>query len=305
MPVGRSIPRLAGLFSAKKPLVFVGSHNVTDSGYARNDEVTVCWGHQSSGVPRDILEASLALIIDWARTSPGLNGLIDEAVRRLTRLSDETAIADFKSTTFIGWRPGEPSLLQQLKQRVSGPARKISVVSPYFDDNLKFLRELASSWTPQEIVVGIQQQSAMLLRPEKAPTVVRFVEFSAPVATARSDDQRQPPFLHGKVLAFETDRGLFVVVGSPNASAPAWFQGDLTNSNAEAAIVLDGELAQTAFKALGLDQLENAPSLSAAALATVAKRAQEIRCAAEANFIPPVPMVSAIATEFGWLLTRS
>jgi hypothetical protein len=84
-------PKIAVLFSPKRPLVAVGSHNVTDSGYARNDEVTVCWGYQSSGVPRDILEASLAFILDWARMSPGLGELIDEVARRLSRVSDETA----------------------------------------------------------------------------------------------------------------------------------------------------------------------------------------------------------------------
>jgi hypothetical protein len=295
-------PKIALLFSPKKPLIAVGSHNVTDSGYARNDEVTVCWGHQSNGVPRDILEASLTFILDWARTSPGLGGLIDEVGRRLSRVSDETAIAPTGSAAFIGWRPGQPSLLHQLKQRVPGPARKISVISPYFDDNLKLLQELAIGWVPQEMVVGIQQQSAMLLRPEKAPSLARFVEFSAPAAVGRSDDRRQPPFLHGKVVALETDGGLFVVVGSPNASAPAWLQGELTVGNAEAAIILDGELAQTAFEALCLDQLADAPSLSSAALATVAGRAQAMRRLAEKDAAPSVPMLSAVATELGWLL---
>ena len=198
-------PKIALLLSPKKPLLAVGSHNVTDSGYARNDEVTVCWGHQSNGVPRDILDASLGFILDWARTSPGLGELIDEVARRLLRVAADTAVAPSVSTTFIGWRPGQPSLLQQLKLRVPGRAHKISVISPYFDDNLKLLQELAINWSPREMIVGIQQQSTNLLRPERAPSVSRFVEFSAPATVEKSDDQRQPPFLHCKVVALETD----------------------------------------------------------------------------------------------------
>jgi hypothetical protein len=295
-------PKIALLFSPKMPLIAIGSHNVTDSGYTRNDEVTICWGSKSNGVPRDILEASLAFNLDWARTSVGLEELIDKVSSRLSRISSETAVVPGKSTVFIGWRPGEKSLLQQLKQRVPGPARKIFLISPYFDDNLELMQELAIGWAPGEIVVGIQQQSAMLLRPEKAPSIVRFVEFSAPAAIEKSDGQRQPPFLHGKVMALETESELFVVVGSPNASAPAWLQGRGTEGNAEAAVVLEGELAQTAFEALGLNALANAPSLSVAALAEIAVRAQAIRQMAEKESAPSIPVLSAIATELGWLL---
>ena len=295
-------PKIAVLFSPKKPLVAVGSHNVTDSGYARNDEVTVCWGHQSSGVPRKILEATLAFVLDWARTSPGIEDLVDEVARRLMRVAEETAIAPAGSAAFIGWRPGELSLLQQLKQHVPGPAGKISVVAPYFDDNLKLLHELAIRWAPREMVVGIQQQSAMLVRPERVPSGTRFVEFSASSAVEKSDGQRQPPFLHGKLVALETDGGIFVVVGSPNASAAAWLQGEFSEGNAEAAIVLDGELASTAFQTLGLNQLTNAPPLSATALAAVAENARKMRRLSEQDSPPAIPMLSAVATEFGWLL---
>lgn len=295
-------PKIAVLFSPKKPLIAIGSHNATESGYARNDEVTVCWGHQSNGVPREILDASVAFILDWVRTSPGPIELIGEVEQRLMRVSDETASAPSESTAFIGWRPRGPSMLYQLNQRVVGRVNRISIVSPYFDDNLAFLQELASLWSPEEIVVGIQSQSALLLHPERAPSTTRFVEFSAPAAAEISDDQKQPPFLHGKVIALQTDARLFVVVGSANASAPAWLQGEFADGNAEAAIVLSGELARSAFDVLGLDQLATAPSLTAAALDAVVGRSQEIRRLTGLDSAPSIPMLSASATAHGWFL---
>lgn len=295
-------PKVAVLLSPKLPLIAVGSHNVTESGYARNDEVTVCWGHQSSGVPREILDSSLSFTLDWAREVPGISGLIDEVALRLERVAADAASAPETSATFIGWRPAKPSLLEQIKQYVPGKVSRILVVSPFFDDHLQLLHELEAAWRPTEIVVGIQPQSVMLARPERASGSVRFAEFLPPATSEKQDDHTQPPYLHGKIICFETDQGKVIVVGSANASAPAWLQGELPFQNAEAVVVLYDDLAREAFGALGLDRLAIAPRLSTATMLAVAGRAREQQRLEKVSETPSIRIVSAVSTERGWLL---
>lgn len=295
-------PKLAVLLSPKRPLLAVGSHNATESGYARNDEVTVCWGHQSGGVPRDVLNAVIGFVLDWLRAASGPDDLIEELSRRLLRLSDETLAAPSQNATFLGWRPDGASLLEQLSGLVPHHATRVSVISPYFDANLKLLNSLASGWAPNDIVVGIQPQGAMLAWPDQAPVNTRFVEFVPPEPTRPADVHSQPAFLHGKIIAFETPEGPFVVLGSPNASAPAWLQSTLTAGNAEAAVLLSGDMASAAFVALGLERLATAPSLSLDDLAAIAARTKKSRELEEQSQVPKVPVVSAIASDGGWLI---
>ncbi len=296
-------PKTSILFSQKKPMIFVGSHNVTESGYARNDEVTACWGMGANGVPSDILEAGLSFLLEWTRQSPGLEGLIDDLDKCLTRAANGTVTVANDHAAFIGWNAGKPSLLRQLQERIVGQVERISAISPYFDDELTFLQRLSADWKPKEIIVGIQSQCAMLLNPDGAPFEARFVEFSPPKGNeSEAAEGDNPPFLHGKVLAFETDQGRYVIVGSPNASAPAWLQGEVRHGNAEAAILLNGDVADEAFRNLGLDCLASAPTLSAASLDEVVRRTKEARLALGDVSAPHIPTVSAAATVHGWLL---
>lgn len=294
-------PKFVVLLSSKKPLIAVGSHNVTDCGYARNDEVTVCWGHGSRGVPTALLSSCLDFTIDWLRRSPGLREMADEVSRRLTRLGEDAAKADSASASFLGWRRGGPTLLDQLDVLLRGVVQRAWVVAPYFDTDLHFLNELVARWRPREIVVGIQQHSALLLKPDLALPPIRFVDISAVDATDADAGRHRSSFMHAKMLAVETDQGLFVALGSPNASASAWMQD--RGGNAEAAILLEDALARQAFEGLGLARLTDAPSLTPETLAEIAERSAKTRLQEEIEkSVAPVATIAASATARGWFL---
>ena len=102
---------------------------------------------------------------------------------------------------------------------------------------------------------------------------MRFVDASATGAFWQKADERG--FAHGKALAVETTEGLVVSLGSANPTGAAWL--DVAAWNAEANVCLTGSHAATAFRALGLAALTEAPDLTAPTIATIAERSQELR----------------------------
>ncbi|NUB17068.1 hypothetical protein GAY28_34635, partial [Azospirillum brasilense] len=83
-------------------------------------------------------------------------------------------------------------------------------------------------------------------------------------------------YLHGKMLAVETDSGIWLAIGSANPSAPAWLQSD-AGGNAEAVVVLSGKAARVAYRSMGLEALVAAPPLPKEALDAVSERTRAAR----------------------------
>jgi hypothetical protein len=193
----------------------------------------------------------------------------------------------------------DSALWDQVRAQVPGKVRRVSVVGPYFDSGMRFLRAIDEAFAPDEIVVGIQPETAVLPSPEHAPKNVRFVDAAALGAFWPKTDERG--FVHGKALALETTQGLVVSLGSANPTGAAWLQQ--STWNAEANLCLTGAGAALAFSALGLDRLPDAPTLEAGASAEVAARSRELRRQEQAEASAPVPpVVVGAAVEGGVFL---
>jgi hypothetical protein len=293
-------PKIVALLSAKRPLLAIGSHNATDCGFARNEELTGIWGHDVNGVPRDILTRAISQTLKWVgRGSEPAKGLIEDITKQVERLCSEAANVETDSESLIISTPDGPSLLDQLSTHVTGAVKKVWVVSPYFDTKLDFLREVSDRWSPQVIIVGLQPASAVLLRPDQAPRQTLFVDVGCVDGLAQQSATGSISFVHGKLLAIETDTDFFLVVGSPNASAPAWLNSD--RRNAEAAVVLAGKAARLAFEKLGLEKLSSAPQLSQDSLAEVARRSKALRDNSSAEG-SDVPTIAGHWTGTNWFL---
>ncbi len=163
---------------------------------------------------------------------------------------------------------------------------------------MRFLRAIDEAFSPDEIVVGIQPETAVLPIPEHAPKNVRFVDAAALGAFWPKTDERG--FVHGKALALESTQGLVVSLGSAN------LQGRLAsavNLECRSEPLPHRAGAALAFSALGLDRLPDAPTLKAGALEEVAARSRELRRQeqARASALGP-PVVVGAAVEGGVFL---
>lgn len=266
-------PKVMALLGETRSLLAVGSHNITEAGFGRNGEATVCWGYDGNNVPPAVMADALEFLEHWMLKARGFNSdVLEDVLERLQHLSTQaTAEADDESQ-FLGWRQGESSLLEQMQERVTGTVERVVIVGPYFDANLEFINAVDQVWRPKEIVIGIQPKRSLVPSPETRPSSARFVDVDdLPVFKA----QGEGAFLHGKAMAVEGSEGVSLALGSANPSAPAWMQTD--KGNAESMVLLSGASAKDAYERLGFAALIKAPVLSDEVLDDVRSRTQETR----------------------------
>lgn len=284
-------PKLLVLLSEKRSVLSLGSHNATDAGFTHNEEMTVHWGQGGANAPAAILQPCVEYAIRWMERSNAIGGsLMQETSRRLRELAKAGSATGIKESALLV--DGDSSLWTQLK-KFTGKAKRAFVISPYFDPELALLHRLADELQPKEIIVGIDPEQVLLEGASEAPTPVRFVDVRhvidalaregrlTPQVSALNEDkkarERGAGFAHAKAIAFESDSGLFVSVGSANATAAAWLRG--RQGNAEANILLTGRSAERAFARLGLDLLSAAPNIPENKLAEIANRSSAERLA--------------------------
>jgi len=265
-------PKIVALLSEKQPLLALGSHNVTDAGYSHNEELTSFWGLEHLP-PLGVLRDAVDYAVGWLRVAEAVPGpVLDDITKRLQSLVPVMSDVANEEVTFIGSRAGA-CLWDQLRSKVVGNARRVSVIGPYFDADMALLRAIDAALHPAEILVGIQPNTAVLPRPDLAPQSVRFIDASALNAFWPKLDE--VGFAHGKAIAIETANGLVMSLGSANPTGAAWLQKAAWN--AEANLCLIGESAGAAFESLGLNRLNGAPALEAPVLREIAERSQKLR----------------------------
>ena len=267
-------PKILTLLSEKTSVLSIGSHNATNPGFCHNEEVTTFWGAARKGPSRGFLLDALEYCLFWLASSGAAQGrLLDEIEQRLRHLGGLAKESEQSECRFVGAHPQTESLWAQTIGQIPTPVHRVSVICPYFDRNLRTLNRISEDLNPNQILVGLQPDTAVLEAPNAAPVGTRFVD-SAAMGAFRTGAPG-PGFAHGKAILFETDAGPVVCLGSANATAAGWLGGE--HSNAEANVLLTGSVALKAVAELGLDVLKEASPVSPETLQAVATRSQEQR----------------------------
>lgn len=276
--IGAFHPKLVALLSEGQPLMALGSHNVTDAGFSHNEEVTAYWGG-GNPAPSAVLRTAVDYALHWLESTGSIpTGLLAEITGRVRGLLPPADAIKDNETSLIVSSAAAP-LWPQLVSQVAGPVRRVTVVGPYFDARLAFLKAIERDMAPHEIIVAIQPSTAVVPQPDLAPHTARFVDASGLQAFWTKADE--VGFAHGKALAVESEGGFVVSLGSANPTSAAWL--GQARWNAEANLCLTGETAAAAFAALGLDRLADAPSLAPPLLVEIASRSQAIRSLEQAT----------------------
>ena len=125
----------------------------------------------------------------------------------------------------------ERSLWPELIKRLAGrTVRQITVIAPFYDQELGFLYQLQNQWPAAALTIVAQQDYATLV---PAKSLESYSEAASTLLSASPQPGRR---LHAKAFAFETDAGTFWLSGSPNATLAA-FDG----RNTEAALWVSTE----------------------------------------------------------------
>jgi hypothetical protein len=214
----------------------IGSNNCTNAGIAYNVELCSTFSFLSDkpgpddAVARSVLRQIYDAMKVFAADAGALKDVIEteflkRAEDRFPWLHPRVTIP---KTAVELIHSHESALLDGLIKRLKGrTVRKITIIAPFYDKELRLLKQLHELWPAAALTVVAQQDYATLAGKKLAEL---FVGGKHRCFAASPQPGRR---LHAKAFAFETDAGTFWLSGSPNATLAA-FDG----RNTEAALWL-------------------------------------------------------------------
>lgn len=258
-------PKFMLLLGRIQSRVLVGSHNLTLSGFGLNREVT----NRIVVKPSDGSQALAAAVFQFARSwtavaAPELVELVDVCAARAPWITAPAGTP--ADCAVLGTLPEGPSLWERLRGHINADVARVTVLGPYFDSELRFLKVLAETLAPSDFVVAVSpEHSEIPANAERLVPAARWVDL-----TGWGDGSDR--LVHAKLLLVELRDGTSVLVsGSANPSAPAWL-GEPAERNAELVVVRHLASGDPLPPALGLTALSGLPSMTPAAWGQVAAR---------------------------------
>lgn len=233
----------------------VGSNNATGAGIAFNMELcsTFKWGNAESdgsrGESANVLRQIFGAFRDFSLSTGGFQTTIEkEFFRPIETLQpwmhpDAVSVGEKDRIELIHshQKPLWPQLHAKLKDL---PVKKITVVAPFFDKNVNFLKTLKSAWPSAQLSIFAQQRYATL-------QAKRLKD----ILNKKTKDtlwEVMPPTgrrLHAKAFAFEIKGSTIWVTGSANATDAAF-----RNGNTEAVLYFSTkDIMPDALASEGLD----------------------------------------------------
>ena len=257
-------PKVILLVRRSDVVAYVGSHNLTLSGYTSNGELTtriVFEEDSASDQERLILQQLLSFLKNTTADRPDeprrpINRLVQDLSGRfeLDSLADKDPPSNAGLHCSLG---SEADLWNQVEQFFPETVEQLMVLGPYFDQRLQFLTRLYERLSPDRLVVPIDVEETQI--PNGAPDMMPRAKFTQ---LDTSTDTPSDGFLHAKALyAIDADGRGYQVTGSANPSARAWLKSS-SRSNAE--VVFCKELSADEVKndPLGLRRLFESPTLA-------------------------------------------
>lgn len=245
-------PKIVLLIGKNHCALFVGSHNQTHSAHTHNRELTAFFEIDRESAIRDkqIYCDVWQTLQNWTKDLPGEMLSIFDYAQQIGgwALKNEEEIS---LKTFFATDETSLSLWNQIKPYLPENIQQAILISPFFDENLTFLRHIEKELNPQEFIVGIEPKTVHISPNafEKMPNV-EFVETDI----LQSGDG----YLHAKSLYLKDKTGKeFFILGSANASYPAWL-ADGSGRNFESVILLN-----SFNDGLGIKALTQSPIISA------------------------------------------
>ena len=258
-------PKIFLLASKKRCVVFIGSHNLTLSGFGFNREVTTCIDVRHDSLPSHklLLNHVWSLLQEWLRTQENmLAPSVLEVARRIGELIPKADEAQSKhpDIRLLGQSNSGPSLLEQLDLAVPADPKRVVVTGAFFDTRHAFLKALEARWPYASIKVIIDPETVKL---GSSPKGLRSQFVDARQLWKKNADR----YLHAKALLLDFGDSHMLVTGSANPSRPAWLGGE--RANFEAVLVQPNlEMVSSGF-AMDLAQGFTAPPMSDADLHSI------------------------------------
>ena len=191
-------------------MVFIGSHNLTRSGFNDSLETTVCLDSRDPGHLPAIKSAHNAV----SRLVENSNILS----RIWTQVSPPKTRDSVSNTHFL-WS-GNGSLLSQLQQIIKS-AEEIRVVTPFLDASA--LHDLCLGFSAKKVILDLPAEGA----DTPLRDALRLVPFATPRVVS------MPHRLHGKAYEFTSVNLSWLAIGSANCTRAGIINGISDGGNSE------------------------------------------------------------------------
>jgi hypothetical protein len=285
-------PKFVMLFGRRGARVIIGSHNLTVGGFGLNREIGTAFDVVANAEANSPARVAWRFVREWtADFSHPIQRLISSSEQIAPWLSAENETE--ATSNVLGSSPKGSNLWSQLRVKLPKRVTRVTVVAPYFDASLDFLKIIERELTPKELVIGVHPLFSDIRSDAK-----RLLGRAKFVDLSRMGGRWLDQILHAKLYCFESPSGTMVVSGSANASAPAWI-ADGPKRNAEMIVVHDD--GAKLWSRLGLNSIAALPELTSESWEMVRTRTADRRRAEEHEH--PVPYVATTTSE-GFVVGR-
>lgn len=235
------------LTGAKHGLLIIGSGNLTSSGLSANDEI---WGAFHLNSVESVNASLFATVwnylqqyliqakgfnaqkINWVlQHSPWLEEIKSFATNNFIKLNKELEMK------FIGNTVNINSYTELINNLPKKPIKKLTIISPYFDDSGMLLEQFSANLKIKELICLTDSEYGLLpiKLSDKLYKTVKFFEWKDCIKKFEEKYNR----LHAKLFHFEFEDGWeYLLFGSANATINAFGSETVRPQNAEATILL-------------------------------------------------------------------
>jgi len=225
-------PKLYLALSDNRADAVIGSNNCTNAGTAYNIEICSAFSvsadkaEPSDGNARSVIRQVFDVLREFAAGSGVFRGLIEKEflvpAEKCVPWLDPKVVLPRGDVELV--HSHQRPLWAQLQKRLQElTVRKITILAPFFDSDLGFLKKLRSQWPDAPLAVIAQEHYATLPGRKLSKLLAKPKDclFAAEIKPGRR--------LHAKAYAFETNKGTYWITGSANATSPA-FEGRNTEA---------------------------------------------------------------------------
>lgn len=222
-------PKLVLLLGTDRARLFIGSANITTSGYLRNNEILHIFDYNA----------------DYPENLKVITSAIDffERINELSYKQDEETFEGIKQLAYYG-KTGEndelffinnlsDSIFNQVNAMIDEPDR-IDIAVPFYDNDLSVVQALSDLYPKAKINLFVQNKKS------RFPVEKQGSTFVSRIYKYRGFDEKNTAFYHGKVFRFDTKDTSYILYGSANCTSSAFLKAFVNGSNIECDVLEKG-----------------------------------------------------------------
>lgn len=259
-------PKIIFLSGDDCALALIGSGNLTTSGHGKNLEVWNAIFVKSNNDPKlglliDIWNYVKELHVDLGESAQTKLQSIEENCHLLSSSKhvDQNKsyhINESEQISFLHPKKGS-SIFKQVCQLIGNEQiEKITIMSPYFDIEGKFIEMVHANFSPKLVNVVLQEEFGVIPIKMKPSLSTNFYKWH----DVQSEEFKQDYF-HAKCIVFEGKQNTYLISGSANASIAAFGTEKSLSVNQEACVLLKSS-QKDYLSLLGLKLTANKRQLS-------------------------------------------